>query len=143
MLARDVMTTNVVTVGPDAELRTIVRCLIERHISAVPVADGEGRVIGIVSRANLLHGLAAGRATTSADDAAIRRHVLNGAREAGIDDVLINVIVTNGKVDIWGAVRSEAERQALRVAAESAPGVQAVRNQVGVYPSGAMRGGWA
>lgn len=72
--AADVMTRDVVTVGEDTPLHEIAALLEERRIKRVPVVR-EGRVVGIVSRANLLHGLAARPADTpvrSADDEVIR-----------------------------------------------------------------------
>jgi CBS domain-containing protein len=57
MQATDVMTTNVITVGPDAELRQIVDLLLKHRISAVPVVDDERRVLGIVSEGDLMRRL--------------------------------------------------------------------------------------
>lgn len=54
-LVNDVMTTGVVTVREDTAYREIVDTLAERQISAVPVVDGNGRVVGLVSEADLLH----------------------------------------------------------------------------------------
>ncbi|MGW9211627.1 CBS domain-containing protein [Embleya sp. NPDC055664] len=50
----DVMTRDVVTVGPDTEFRDIVAALHARGISALPVVDDERRILGIVSEADLL-----------------------------------------------------------------------------------------
>ena len=50
---------------------------------------------------------------------------------------LINVTVTDGTVDLWGIVDSSVERQALRVAVETVPGVKAVNDNVLVRPVGA------
>lgn len=55
MQAKDVMTTSVVTVAPDTPVAEIARLLVERHISAVPVVDGNDRVLGIVSEGDLMH----------------------------------------------------------------------------------------
>ncbi len=52
---QDVMTTDVVTVGVDTGYKEIVDVLTDRHISAAPVVDDEGRVVGVVSEADLLH----------------------------------------------------------------------------------------
>lgn len=52
---RDVMSTDVVTVPADTPYRKIVDVLTERNISAVPVVDDFGRVLGVVSEADLLH----------------------------------------------------------------------------------------
>jgi CBS domain-containing protein len=54
LLARDVMTTEVVTVPPSMTMQELARLLAERHISGVPVVDHMGRVFGIVSEADIL-----------------------------------------------------------------------------------------
>ncbi|MCL4798910.1 MAG: CBS domain-containing protein [Burkholderiales bacterium] len=54
MLAKDVMTTSVVTVNPDARVEDVARLLLARGISAVPVVDARGRVLGIVSEGDLI-----------------------------------------------------------------------------------------
>jgi CBS domain-containing protein len=48
------MTTDVVTVGPETEFREIVRRLQKARVSAAPVVDAKGRVLGVVSEADLL-----------------------------------------------------------------------------------------
>ncbi|MGX1494673.1 CBS domain-containing protein [Streptomyces tendae] len=50
----DVMTQTVVAVGRDAPFKEIVRTMEDWKVSAVPVLEGEGRVIGVVSEADLL-----------------------------------------------------------------------------------------
>jgi CBS domain-containing protein len=54
MKAKDVMTTEVVYAAPDTSVRAIAQTLLKRRISAVPVADDDGRVIGIVSEGDLM-----------------------------------------------------------------------------------------
>jgi CBS domain-containing protein len=56
MLARDVMTTPVLTVRPDTAVADIAEVLLECRISAVPVVEGDGRVCGIVSEGDLIKG---------------------------------------------------------------------------------------
>lgn len=51
---QDVMTTAVLTVRPDTPLREVARLLVERRISGAPVVDDDGRVLGVVSEADLL-----------------------------------------------------------------------------------------
>jgi CBS domain-containing protein len=53
-LVQDLMTTQVVTVGPETPFKQIVALLAEHRVSAVPVVDGDRRVLGIVSEADLL-----------------------------------------------------------------------------------------
>jgi CBS domain-containing protein len=52
--ARDVMTSKVVSVRADTPVRDIARILLENHISAVPVLDGSGAAIGMVSEGDLI-----------------------------------------------------------------------------------------
>lgn len=54
MLARDVMTTRVITVGPETRVPEIARLLLTHRISAVPVVGGDGRLVGIVSEGDLM-----------------------------------------------------------------------------------------
>jgi CBS domain-containing protein len=55
MRAMDVMTTNVITVGPETPVQEVAKILSERSISGVPVVDSENRLVGIVSEGHLLH----------------------------------------------------------------------------------------
>jgi CBS domain-containing protein len=50
----DVMSSPVVSVPPDAPLKEVASLLVERRINAVPVVDASGRLVGIVSEADLL-----------------------------------------------------------------------------------------
>ena len=54
MKAKDVMTAPAVSVGPTTPVPAIARLLLARHISAVPVVDGLGSVIGMVSEGDLM-----------------------------------------------------------------------------------------
>ena len=54
MKAKDVMTTEVVYADPETSVRAIAQTLLKRRISAVPVIDDGGRVIGIVSEGDLM-----------------------------------------------------------------------------------------
>jgi osmotically-inducible protein OsmY len=48
---------------------------------------------------------------------------------------MVDVIVDRGVVSLWGVVRNEEEKNAIRVAAEKTPAVQAVNEHLRVYPS--------
>jgi CBS domain-containing protein len=54
MRTSDVMSSPVVTVPPDAQLKDVAASLVEHGINAVPVVDAGDRLIGIVSEADLL-----------------------------------------------------------------------------------------
>jgi osmotically-inducible protein OsmY len=112
---------------------------MEKHsIKRLPVVKN-GKVIGIVSRANLVQALASrwkqNEARPAVDDLTIREEVM--ARldaEPWMRFRSVNVIVQDATVELWGIVDSEAAKQAVRVAAEITPGVRAVHDHVVVQP---------
>jgi CBS domain-containing protein len=53
-LVKDLMTTQVVTVAPETAFKQIVACLADHRVSALPVVDDHGLVLGVVSEADLL-----------------------------------------------------------------------------------------
>jgi CBS domain-containing protein len=129
----EVMTRDPVTVTPDRPLKEIVE-LMERHrIKRVPVLDGEVPV-GILSRADLLRGLAGALEATPIavmSDAEIRESILTElAKAAWVPRDGIAITVENGVVDLNGVILDEKERDALRVAAENVPGVRAVEDHL-------------
>jgi CBS domain-containing protein len=129
----DVMTHEVQTVPPDAPLEQVVH-LMERHnIKRVPVVDN-GKVVGIVTRANLLHAVASVAheiAPLAAGDAAIRDQLLATLKDQPWAPVTaIDVTVRNGVVRLSGVITDERQRQALRVAAENIPGVKEVEDNI-------------
>jgi CBS domain-containing protein len=133
--AEQVMTRNVVTVSDETSLAEIARLLEEHHIKRVPVVRG-GKLVGIVSRANLLHGLATHADPTPParpmDDRSIRDAVSRALeRDGWTAHGRLNVIVKNGVVELWGLVDSEEARRAIRVATENVPGVAAVKDNLG------------
>lgn len=131
----DVMTREVVTVDAGAALDQVAMLFESRGIKRAPVMRS-GRMVGIVSRANLLQGLAAsgGSGSTPADDE-IRSNIVAAAKEdAGVRSTWCDVTVTNGIVHLWGSVGSEAERRALNVAAKTAAGVRSVEDHLRVLP---------
>jgi CBS domain-containing protein len=133
--ADQVMTRNVITVTEDTSLDAIARLLEEHRIKRVPVVR-DGKLVGIVSRANLLHALASRPAPSPAerwtDDRTLRDEVARVLdRESLASHGPLNVIVTNGVVELWGLVESEEERRAIRVAVENVPGVRSVKDNLG------------
>src|SRR5262245_47771541 len=55
MKASDVMVSNVITVGPDASVPDVAELLLRHRISAVPVVNARGEILGIVSEGDLLN----------------------------------------------------------------------------------------
>lgn len=129
----EVMTADVVTVTPETPLEQVVE-LMERHsIKRLPVLEGR-QLVGIVSRANLLHALARLAVTapaTTSSDAEIQQRLLAEIDNASwAPRACINPIVQDGVIDLYGAITDERERSALRVLAENVPGVKDVRDHL-------------
>ncbi len=61
MKVKDLMTSDVITIGPDATLKEAARRMIEAGISGLPVTDEEGSLIGVVTEADFVAGEAGRR----------------------------------------------------------------------------------
>ncbi|MBM3528485.1 MAG: CBS domain-containing protein [Alphaproteobacteria bacterium] len=134
--AADVMTKPVITAPPDMPLGEVASLLEKNRIKRVPIV-ADGKLVGIISRANLLQALAALRRDIPHEgnigDLELRRRVQSEIRTNLRESALqINVVVYDGTVELWGAVESQAEKDALRVAAELTPGVRGVENYIAI-----------
>jgi CBS domain-containing protein len=127
----EVMAREPITVSEDTPLDEVVR-LMERHrIKRLPVLRA-GALVGIVTRANIMHALVSLAAETKApagDGAAIREQILAEYKKQSWAP-MGNVVVRNGVVELWGTITDERERQALIVASENVPGVKIVHDHL-------------
>jgi CBS domain-containing protein len=100
MRASDVMTTGVVTASPESKVRDVVGLLLEHRVSAVPVVDADGKIVGIVSEGDLTHRHESGtehtghwwRAITETSEEAARAYTRTHGRLAR--DVMTAGVVT-------------------------------------------------
>jgi CBS domain-containing protein len=120
-------------VTEETSLEDVVTLMETHRIKRVPVIRGK-MVAGIVSRANLLHALATLAPTArgpTPDDANIRQNLLAELeRQKWAPIALLNIIVQNGVVDLWGSITDEREREAIIVAAQNTSGVNEVRDHM-------------
>jgi CBS domain-containing protein len=130
----EVMSAEVVSVTPQEALPEVIRLMEHHHVKRLPVIEA-GRLVGIVSRANLvralLHSLAEPPGKPAGDavagDAEIRdRIVAEIARQPWGPRASVDVRVKDGAVELYGTITDERERTALRVLAENQPGVKTV-----------------
>ncbi len=129
----ELMTSTVVSVPENAPLEDVVR-LMERHrIKRIPVVK-DGKIVGIIGRANLLHVLAqsiASQHPVTQSDLAIRKQIIEQIdRLTWAPSATINPLVNDGVVDLYGVILDERERRALCVVAENTPGVKAVKDHL-------------
>jgi len=133
----DIMTREVFSVKETATLGEIADLLEAKRIKRVPVVH-DGKIVGIVSRADLLKVLASGGTKTADEeqDRMIRRQLLAELREQKWADASEGrVVVSDGVVHLWGIIGSEDERRALRVAAENTPGVRGIEDHMEFAPA--------
>lgn len=125
----EVMTRDPITVSEDTPLDEVVRIMERQRIKRLPVMRKE-TVVGIISRANLLHALASMSRDLPAaakSDAEIRQRLADElARQPWAPIALIDLVVKNGVVELWGNITKLEQEEALKVCAENIPGVKSV-----------------
>jgi CBS-domain-containing membrane protein len=133
--AGDVMTPRVLTVSEDTSLEKVADLLQKQRIKRAPVLR-RGKLVGIVTRADLLHGLVArqARAKPTAGDGKIKDAIERALAEASVDQRFLSIVVSGGVVHVWGLVDSAEQKAAVRVAAR-VPGVKKVQINVQAAPT--------
>ena len=128
----EVMTPEPHTVSSSTELERVVQAMEKHHVKRLPVVD-DGMLVGIISRANLLHALASmGRELppATATDYEIRERLLAELADKPWSPARLNVVVRNGEVELSGVIMDERGREAIMVAAENVAGVKAVHDHL-------------
>jgi CBS domain-containing protein len=129
-IAEEVMTTDIVTVPPDAPASVIAATLERKGIRRVLVTS-DGRLQGVVTRSDLLRAVTS-RVTEPAElpDNRIRAAIVAAMRrEDWADPFYTHVEVHDGIVEFLGFTPGPAVQRALRVLAEQVPGVKGVRDR--------------
>jgi CBS domain-containing protein len=131
---RDVMTDDVLSVTPTTPVADIALLLDNNQIKRVPVVE-DGKLVGIVSRANLVRALAMTVDTpltgVEHQDRRIREKLLAELKAQKWAEVSSeNVMVKDGVAHFWCSYISEREKRALITAAESIPGVRRVEDHM-------------
>ena len=137
IVAQDVMTRFIVSVSKDAHLSEVAEILDTHRIRQVPVMQ-DGRLVGMISRADLVRKLAEVTITAPAVRPAngpLQKAIWERVRaERWLDAALVNIVVRDGVVELWGAVATDEQRRALRILVEGVNGVQRVEDNVGLLP---------
>ncbi len=128
----EVMTREPFTIAEDATLEEIVASMETNDIKRLPVMHGD-KLVGIVSRANLLQAvasLAREIPDPTADDDHIRSRIIQALEKNDWCPFGLNVIVRDGIVHLSGVITDENSRQAAVVAAENISGVKKVHDHL-------------
>lgn len=126
----DVMTRTCVVAAPDASVASLAGIMEKHRIKRVPIVD-EGRVVGVVSRADIVAAFVrasgAGVAIHAASDAEAAAEIRSRiGREPWIGSTMVSVSVTKGVASFSGVVSSIAQRDALCALAGEVEGVRRV-----------------
>jgi CBS domain-containing protein len=128
----DVMTSDPITVTEDATLEEIVDAMETNGVKRLPVMK-DGRLVGLVSRANLMQAvasLAREIPDPTADDDHIRSRIIAAIEKSDWSPFGLNVIVRDGIVHLSGVITDEGSRQAAIVATENVAGVKKVHDHL-------------
>jgi CBS domain-containing protein len=127
------MSRQLISAREDTPLDEVAALLERHHIKRVPILR-DGRLVGIVSRRNLIQALASGKLATHPtvdDDHALRMEILSRLEQQRWTQFGgRNVVVQNGTVHLWGLVSSAEERRALVALCENVPGVTTVVDEM-------------
>lgn len=128
----ELMTSEPITVTEDTRLGDLVALMEKHQIKRLPVLRGD-KLVGIVTRSNLVHavaGLARDVPDPTADDDHIRERVVRTIEGSDWRPLGLTVTVRNGIVDLNGIIVDERSRQAAIVAAENVTGVKTVHDHL-------------
>jgi CBS domain-containing protein len=123
--AAELMTGSPVTIGPDQPVEQAAFLMYDRGVKRLPVVDGTGHLVGIVSRADAL-------SVFGRPDADIRREVTEEVilRRFLVDPLLFDVSVRGGIVTLAGRPETDLAGRDIVDAVRHVPGVVAVRDRL-------------
>lgn len=123
--AGEAMTAPALTITPDRPVREAALTMLEEGVNRLPVVDDAGKLVGIVSRANLV------RAFTRTD-AEIAKEIETDVlrRTLWLEPGSVRVAVEDGNVALEGRVETEGDVELLTTMARRVPGVVSVTSTV-------------
>ena len=126
--AAELMSSPALTIGPDDSVSSAARLMHDRHVKRLPVVDDEGRVVGILSRVDVL-------SVFARPDGEIRDEVIKNIQgDFAFAPNQINVTVRSGVVTVSGQVESLAVARDLINALKHAEGVVGARSRLSYPP---------
>jgi len=129
----DIMSRVVVTVPYDSSVAEVADILDSHRIRRVPVIR-DGKVVGIISRSDLVRALAMSKivgSTDRIDNGALHKAVFEAIhKQSWINTIYVSFSVSDGTVQLVGFVDSNDQKRALKVLVSEIPGVKSVDDQV-------------
>lgn len=125
-IAGEAMTSPALTIEPQRSVAEAAHLMLDRRVNRLPVVDEHGKLIGIVTRADLVRAFAR-------SDAEIEREIKEDVLEHTLwlrDPGSVKVAVTGGEVTLAGEVENEAEAEIVDSFVAKVPGVVAVESSL-------------
>jgi CBS domain-containing protein len=132
----DLMSDSLITVGADTPLGKVAELMFHNRIKRVPVVDG-GKLLGVVSRVDLLRAIAdpPAESTAKGDEALARAVSARLQTDLGIDSKQIRATVTSGQILLEGTVASDLQRRAVHVLIDNVHGIEGCLDKLTVKPA--------
>lgn len=123
--ARELMSSPAITIGPEASVRDAAKVMHDRRIKRLPVVDGDGRLVGMISRSDVL------RVFLRSDDE-IRREIFEDViqRTMLLDAPALVISVAGGVVSATGEVDRKSDARNLTRLSAAVAGVVAVESHI-------------
>jgi CBS domain-containing protein len=113
----EAMSTPALTIEPDRPLAHAASVMLAEGINRLPVVNEHGRLVGLITRADLVRAFAR-------DDATVKQDLVQMIRDdLWIDPTELEIEVVHGRVTIGGDVENEADARVIRTLARRVPGV--------------------
>jgi CBS-domain-containing membrane protein len=127
------MSHQVFTATDEADAAEVIDIMEAHRIRSVPIMR-DRKLAGIVGRSDLIRGLAqllGSKQMIAMDDTSMRLHLQGELdRQNAAASSLINIVVLNGVIQLWGVITDEGHRKAIGIAARKTPGVRAVEDHL-------------
>jgi CBS domain-containing protein len=123
--AGEAMTSPALTIEPFRAIRAVAEIMIESHVNRLPVVDPDGRLIGIVSRADLVRAFVR---TDAQLEETIRREVL--IRDMWLDPDKFEVHVDHGAATVTGTVIKRSTADVIGRLLAMVPGVVSAETDI-------------
>jgi len=86
--ARDIMTPNVITTGPEVLVIRAIKVLIDNHISGMPVVDDEGNLLGIITEHDVVNFMLSGDAADTTVSDVMTRNVDTYSADTAFEEIV-------------------------------------------------------
>jgi CBS domain-containing protein len=124
-LVGEAMTSPAVTIGPERPITAAASLMLDHAVNRLPVVDPDGRLLGIVTRADLVRAFARADAEVAQD---IRTDVVQHAMWLGPE--VVEVQVDDGEVTLRGHIEEQRDAELLPRLAMRVPGVVGVHSEL-------------